>query len=346
MRPFPYPNVLIIGATGGLGNAITQYFSKQGITVFVAGRSIDKLEQLIANGYASKYWQIDVSNTDQITELATVLGQQLKDLLIINASGYDVRKPHPQHTLQEVDQSLQVNLRAGIWLTYSFAKHIQNGLIVHLGGFANGYLALPYYTTNVATRAGIRAFCESFNREQSQSSFKAMYFSPSPSNTEAERPYHHLWEQLGTPIISPEQVAKEIQQAILKRQTVYVMGGLLTNLFAIINVASPAIADSILLNQYTTTLGSFFKNEHIAPKSSKNTWIAWLLIAYSFLGYLIAFGLLPFIPLSISQKLIIISTLVATSEIAFWGGSIWVGIGYRQKMISQIKKVFRLESKP
>lgn len=79
-----------------------------------------------------------------------------------------VRKFFEQHTVADFRRLLDANLIGAMLLIHTFlpAMRKQNsGIIVHIGGFADGRLAFPYYSANVATRAGIFSFVESLNRE-------------------------------------------------------------------------------------------------------------------------------------------------------------------------------------
>mgnify|MGYP003379065654 CR=1 FL=1 len=102
---------------------------------------------------------------------------------------------------------------------------IDDGVIVHLGGFADGQLAFPFYSADAASRAGLRAFAEAANRELALAGRTAVvsFFSPSPAATGAERPFHPLWRSLGTAIVSPDTVASELVKAVNRREKVHIM---------------------------------------------------------------------------------------------------------------------------
>ncbi len=180
--------------------------------------------------------------------------------VVVNATGVDVRKPFEKHTLEEVNRTLNVNLLGAIALTHAFLPVMRkqgSGNIVHVGGFSDGRLAFPYYSVDVATRAGMFSFIESVNRELEESGVVATYFSPSPADTEAERPYHPLWRKMGVRIISREQVAAALLDTVEKQRRVYVMGGLATRFFAKLNAVWPRLADVLLLRRYGSMLKQF-----------------------------------------------------------------------------------------
>lgn len=91
--------------------------------------------------------------------------------------------------------------------------------------------------------AGLRAFAEAANRELALAGQQAIisFFSPSPADTEAERPFHPLWRALGTAIVSPDRVTAELVKAVDRRETVHIMGGWSTRFFAALNAVSPHV---------------------------------------------------------------------------------------------------------
>jgi short-subunit dehydrogenase len=127
----------------------------------------------------------------------------------------------------------------------AFAGHVSDGgTIVVLGGFGDGRLGLPYYSVDVASRAGVSAFAQSMNREFALEGrdLRVCYACPAPADTEAERPYASLWRKMGTPVVSPEKAADFVLAVALQRRAVAVMGW--RNAFITrVNAVSPWLAD-------------------------------------------------------------------------------------------------------
>lgn len=251
--------VLVIGATGGLGRAYANALTQAGYTVLIAGRDQTKLQEIQTATKSRQYFLVDMGNPESIHQLVTSVLSAYPDLdIVVNATGYDVRKPYQEHTLGDVTRSLDINLKGAIWLSYALVSGMRNGKIIHTGGFADGYLALPFYSADVASRAGLRGFIDAMNRELHDKNIQLVYFCPSPADTEAERPFHDLWKQLGSKIVSSEAVAKELLNVIESRKTVYVMGGWLTRFFAKLNGLFPQLANILLLNRYGDVMKKFF----------------------------------------------------------------------------------------
>jgi len=176
--------------------------------------------------------------------------------VVINAVGYDVRKPFLDHTPEEIEALMATNLLGAIWTTRAFLPLLlrqQNGVIVHLGGFADGRLAFPFYTVDSATRAGVRGFVDALNREIEGANVTVSYFCPAPGDTDAERPYHPIWREMGMAISSPDAVAAALLRAVQRHDRIAIMG-VGTRFFARLNSVSSSLADMLLMRGYRRIL--------------------------------------------------------------------------------------------
>jgi NAD(P)-dependent dehydrogenase (short-subunit alcohol dehydrogenase family) len=260
---FQGKNVMIIGATGGLGNAAVQALAAQGANLLLAGRDPEKLEKL-RQQFSAPIFQVELSAPDQIAALRDFSRSLFPRIdAILNLSGADVRKPLEGHTPQEIQRLLDVNLAGNIYLAQAFLPLLKAqgvGVLVYTGGFGDGRLAFPFYSVDAATRAGLVTFIESVNRELrlEKSPIRLVYFSPSPADTAAERSFHVIWREMGLKIEPVEQVAGELLKAASGQHERYLMGGFITTLFARLNAAFPRLADVLVMNQYGRILRKYF----------------------------------------------------------------------------------------
>jgi short-subunit dehydrogenase len=322
--------VLVVGASGGLGQAIAQAFSRAGSRLALAGRNAEVLADL-ADRLGGAAFQADLTNRESLIHLRDALLEQYGRVdLVVNATGYDVRQSFEAHTPAELEQSVQVNLLGAMHLTQVFLPVMPSGRIVHLGGFADGRLAFPYYAADSAARAGVASFIEALNRELRLQgrAVRLLYFSPAPADTPAEQPFHPIWKEMGVRIVSPEQVASELLHAIQRGGYRQVMGGPLTVFFAWLNAAFPRLADVLMMNHYGTILHRYFGGEaQPAQSKSRQGWLRWLGIFLVVLSFVL-YGLLPavpFLPLPAAVKISLAPGLVVSGEAAFWVGGLLLG---------------------
>lgn len=331
-------SVIIIGASGGLGSSFAKKFADQGARLLLIGRNEEKLQK-VAHELAGDITQltfdlIDLKAFEKLSDCIKGWSDHID--IVVNASGYDVRKSLEDHTYEEIQNTFDINLVGSILITkilLPLMKRQKGSRIVHVGGFADGRMAFPYYSVDAASRAGLFTFIEAINRELKleRQEIRVSYFCPSPAETAAERPFHPLWKQMGISILSTERVADALIRAIEKKKTVHIMGGFLTILFAKLNSISPKIADAIVMKKYGRMLQEFLygkkESEFINSEKQKSKLpnrIALILVVLSFVLYgLIA--AVPFLPIPLSKKTLLVPLLVGSGEITWWVGVAIVG---------------------
>nr|WP_241209433.1 SDR family NAD(P)-dependent oxidoreductase [Streptococcus sp. DD11] len=231
---------------------------------FLLGRHVEKVQRLAqktAAEYSLASFEIGSEESLQAAVEAIRSWSDQVDI-IINATGFDVRKSLSAHSTAEIKQTLDTNLLGAVLLTKCFLPLLSDkasSTLVHTGGFADGRLAFPYYSVDVASRAGVFSFIEAMNRELRAEGRKKYitYFCPNAAATPSEAPYHPVWREMGLAISSPAEVCQALLKGIRKRRRVILMGAG-TGLFAKINLLSPSLADFLLLNQYSRILKHYF----------------------------------------------------------------------------------------
>lgn len=328
--------VLVLGAGGGLGQAIVREFAGAGARLVLAARSPERLAEL-AQAVGGVTLPADLTDPASLEALsAAVLARFGRVDIVVNAAGYDVRKPLLQHSQPELERLVNINLLGAMTLSRVFLAVMAGGTIVHLGGFGDGRLAFPYYSADVASRAGVASFVEAVNREQRLHNQPArlLYFSPAPADTAAERPYHPIWRAMGIKIATPEQVAAELLQAVRRGKTQHMMGGALTVFFAKLNAAMPGLADLLMMNQYGALLKRHLVDGGPVSERPRRSWTFWLGIVLVVLSFVL-YGLLPvlpFLPLSAAARLGLAPVLIAAGEAAFWVGGLLLGKAFVARM--------------
>ena len=162
---FAEKTVAVIGVTGGLGTAIARAFAAEGAALALASHSPLSDVELAGDVVVSRH-QADLADPASLADLRdAVLARHGRVDVVVNAAGYDVRKPLAEHTPDDFRRTLDVNLLGAMLLTQTFLPVMDDGVIVDLGGFADGRLAFPFYSADAASPAGLRAFAEAANRE-------------------------------------------------------------------------------------------------------------------------------------------------------------------------------------
>ena len=149
-------NVLLTGATGGIGEAIARTLAARGADLLISGRREEALRPL-AEELGARWQVCDLGQRDQLQGLVAAAGEV--DLLVANAalpaSGLLLERSEEQ-----IDLDLEVNLRAPIILARRLAPGMvsrRRGHLVFISSLA-GRAASPASAMYSATKFGLRGF--------------------------------------------------------------------------------------------------------------------------------------------------------------------------------------------
>ena len=135
MISFKNKNILITGASGGIGNALVKKFVSLGANVLGSGTKTEKLE-LIKKRYPNiKVKKFDISNHSGIEEFMDNVALDLGGLdILINNAGLNIDKPFLKLTDNDWQKVLQINLTGTFICSQEFAIHFgkrKNGHIIN-----------------------------------------------------------------------------------------------------------------------------------------------------------------------------------------------------------------------
>jgi NAD(P)-dependent dehydrogenase (short-subunit alcohol dehydrogenase family) len=247
--------VAVIGANGGLGAAVARAVVREGGAVVLIARDAARIEQ-----FATEL-QPPVVVADLSAEALRRAANEAGALdHVVVAAGVDVRRPLREHTDDDVRLQLEIGLAGPIHVTRAFLPTLRKaGSIAFLGGFGDGSLAMPYYSADVAARAGLAGFCAAMNRELQVEGRdeRLCYVGPLPTETEAEREFLPLWRKLGSTIVKPEDVADFVLAALLAGKRVAVMG-LSTRVLLYLGALVPGLVDTLVVRRWGPHLRRVF----------------------------------------------------------------------------------------
>ena len=121
-------NVLVTGASRGIGLALTQYYLRDGHQVFATCR---QASSALSNSQATIIDGIELTAADAGTKIASALGETKIDLLINNA-GILRNESLGAMDIASVQQQLRVNSVAPLALIHALLAHLQAGTKIAL----------------------------------------------------------------------------------------------------------------------------------------------------------------------------------------------------------------------
>ena len=138
MEQLKNKNVLLLGATGGIGSNLLKLLTNSGANVWMAGRQLDKLlalskENNIPN---DRVLQVDLANAQSVQVFIEKISAISFDTFI-NAAGIGVIKPLDQLQISEMQLSLQVNVLSIFEIVKSILPkmiEVKKGLIINIPG--------------------------------------------------------------------------------------------------------------------------------------------------------------------------------------------------------------------
>ncbi len=156
-------NVLVTGASGGIGHAIARALAARGAKLTLSGRRADVLEPL-ARELSGRAVTCDLSDRKATARLAEEAGDV--DVLVANAA-LPATGELSEFTQQQVDRVLEVNLRSPIALAHALAPGMVargRGHMVFISSLS-GKSANPASSLYSATKFGLRGFALSLRED-------------------------------------------------------------------------------------------------------------------------------------------------------------------------------------
>jgi short-subunit dehydrogenase len=148
--------VLVTGATGGIGQAISRAFAARGASLVLSGRRAEVLESL-ASELNAEAVIADLSDAADLERLVCAAGEA--DVVIANAA-LPASGLLTEFSQAQIDTMLDVNLRAPIALARAFAPSMsarRRGHLVFISSLSAKATA-PSSSLYSATKFGLRGF--------------------------------------------------------------------------------------------------------------------------------------------------------------------------------------------
>ena len=219
------PNILITGATGGLGKALALVCAERGARVILLDRNKRLLERLCdqveaLGAPAPGYIDVDLSGVgpEQLKELVEGLTGAYGDLagLVHTAVRFDGLRPLDQIAPEDWLMDLQVNLNVAWLLTVACLpslKSAEGAVIFLVDGDAEGK---AYWGSYGASKAALCSLAATLSEELGHSGCRSLAIDPGPMRTDL-RATAYLGENPGS-IPSPSEAAVRIADVLLPEQ--------------------------------------------------------------------------------------------------------------------------------
>jgi short-subunit dehydrogenase len=261
-------NVILTGASSGIGRAAALEFAANGYQVAAVGRNEEALLSLKKEAKDPSAIVVMVADlardgdADSLVERCRMaLGGSQPIATLVNCAGFAVTGRIEDIPMSDFDRCWKVNFTSAVSLCRQAIPHMRKagqGLIVNVtSGVARR--ALPFASPYCSSKAALSSFTESLRVEVRPFGIDVQLFSPGPVATRFhEATVHHGTTDLHFPPFSgrpPAEIGKKLFHSIEARKERVVLGTK-ARVAHQLNFWSPWLTDKIVERMYKIERGT------------------------------------------------------------------------------------------
>ena len=181
MKDLKNKNIIITGATGGIGNSIIQRLNDYEANILASGTKDEKLKELKSKFENIKILKFDISQSNKIEEFIENASKELGGIdCIVNNAGITQDNLSIRMSLEEWKKVIDINLTSTFLMSkFAIKKMLKNkkGKIINITSVVGhtGNVGQANYT---ASKAGIVAMSKSLAIEYSKKNINVNCISP------------------------------------------------------------------------------------------------------------------------------------------------------------------------
>ena len=182
MNDLKNKNIIVTGASGGIGNAIVKKLSETGANVLASGTRIEKLNELKKNFQNIKILRFDISQNDKIDEFINNATKELDGDLdcVVNNAGITKDNLAIRMKIEEWQEVIDINLTSTFLITKNVIKKMlksKQGKIINVTSVV-GHTGNIGQANYAASKAGIIAMSKSLAIEYGKKNITVNSVSP------------------------------------------------------------------------------------------------------------------------------------------------------------------------
>lgn len=164
--------ILITGSASGIGKRFAEMVSVMGIsTLILWDRNPDTLREIgseLGENCRVICTGVDVSDMKSVRKSASeILDEGLVPDIIVNCAGIVVGKMFHEHSMDEIESTIQINSTGSMWVVSVFLQQMierGTGHVVNLAS-ASGYIGNPRMSVYAASKWAVIGWSESLRLE-------------------------------------------------------------------------------------------------------------------------------------------------------------------------------------
>jgi uncharacterized protein len=221
-------NIVITGASGGIGAEIAKLCAARGANLVLLARSVDKLEQLkkdLESRYSIKVYvhRLDVSDTNEVESVFQMIFKEITTIdVLVNNAGFGVFREAHEATIEEMKSMFEVNVVGLMACTSMVLPKMRERRFGHIINIASqaGKIATPKSSVYSATKHAVLGYSNSLRMELDDHQVFVTTVNPGPIATN----FFNIADEKGTYVknvqrfmLKPEYVAETVVNAMLTK---------------------------------------------------------------------------------------------------------------------------------
>lgn len=172
-------NVLVTGASGGIGLACAELFAKKGFNVCACSRSAPHREDM-------KALKMDVCSEESIDKAYSELekADMLPDI-IVHCAGMGIGGAAEDTSNEAAHRQMETNYFGVLNVNRRFMPHMREkgkGMVIIVTSVA-AFIAIPYQSHYSASKAALESYCECLRMEAGKYGIRAACVAPGDTKT-------------------------------------------------------------------------------------------------------------------------------------------------------------------
>lgn len=209
-------NIIITGASGGIGAEIAKLSAASGANLVLLARSIEKLEQLQSELQQKHHvkvviFQLDVSDTEKVQEVFRHIFAEIGSVdILVNNAGFGVFREAHAATMDEIKGMFEVNVVGLMACTSMVLPKMRERRFGHIINIASqaGKIATPKSSVYSATKHAVLGYTNSIRMELADYNVQVTSVNPGPIATN----FFNIADEKGTYV-------KNVRDLCLNRST-------------------------------------------------------------------------------------------------------------------------------
>ena len=227
-------NVVITGASSGIGRALERIFAQKGHSVIAVARRKERL-RVLCQEMEEKYqaivysFAIDIISRGAPQTLYEEAVRVFKKVhVLINNAGMSPYQEFKELNYKHINQSLSLNVHSLTELCHIFMPHMldhgESSHVVNVGS-VGGYVPLPNFSVYTGTKHYVRIFTNLLYHEYRDTNIRISALHPGGTLTEfPELAGERVKKSAQKMMMSPEKVAEIAYPAILSGKRIIIPG--------------------------------------------------------------------------------------------------------------------------